>query len=295
MMAPDIRNVVPADLRGLDRWVCWSHERGTKIPKIAGTLRRASSTDPKTWRPFGECVEAAEAYPGRYAGVGFVFTRSDPYVGVDLDDVRDPKTGALTDRAAEIVAVLDSYAEVSPSGAGVKLWVRARLDRAKKKPGVEVYPHGRYFAVTGRVLSRSRPTVEGRQAEIEAILREEFPEPERREPRPYDAGAPGERRDLSEFLAAGGVRILREISDGTAERVYSVVCPWLREHTRGDASGTRVGQYADGALFFHCEHAHCARRGWVEFRDFVGPTPSRVRVRKRSRARRVYKGVSSGA
>lgn len=270
MKVPDVRAATPPELRELDQWMCWSRERGTKIPKIAGTSRRASSTDPKTWRPFEECVEAFEKYPGRYAGVGFVFTKSDPYAGVDLDDVRNPKTGVLAPRAAEIVARLDSYVEVSPSGTGVKLWVRARLDRAKKKPGIEVYPHGRYFTVTGRILMRSLPSVEKRQAELEALIREEFPDPKRASARPY-SGPPGEKTNLSEFLAAGGVRVLREIPDGTAERVYSVVCPWWHEHTGGDASGTRVGQYADGALFFRCEHAHCAHRGWSEFRKITQP------------------------
>ena len=296
MISPGIRDVAPAGLRELDQWVCWSHERGTKVPKIAGTVRRASSADPKTWRSFEECVEAATKYPGRYAGVGFVFSREDPYAGVDLDDVRNPETGVLTERASEIVARLDSYAEVSPSGAGVKLWVRAKLARAKKKPGVEVYPHGRYFTVTGRMLAGSRSAVGERQAELETLVREEFPEPER-EPTRACSGPnfAGEKTDLSGFLAAGGVRILREIPDGTAERVYAVVCPWSREHSGGDASGTRAGQYADGALFFRCEHAHCARRGWAEFRDVVSPTPSRAPLRKRSRARRVHEGAPSRA
>jgi hypothetical protein len=271
-MVSNVRRVVPSELRRRDQWVCWNHEGGTKVPKVAGTSRRASSTDPKTWRPFEDCVCAVEAYPGRYTGVGFVFTRSDPYVGVDLDDVRDPKTGVFTARAQQIVSLLDSYAEVSPSATGVKLWIRARLDRAKKKPGVEVYPRGRYFAVTGSAPGRFRPTVEERQAELEALIREEFGKSERAPSRPcVGPGLAPEKTNLSELLAAGGARILREIADGSAERVYGVVCPWSHEHSGGDASGTRVGQYADGALFFRCEHAHCAGRGWAEFREMVRP------------------------
>ncbi|MDQ3638766.1 MAG: hypothetical protein M3426_12360 [Actinomycetota bacterium] len=258
---------VPRELQELDQWVCRDR---MKIPMIAGTSRRASSTNPKTWRSFYECVQAAEAYPSLYAGIGFVFTKSDPYAGLDLDDVRDPETGTLAPQAAVTVARLDSYAEVSPSGTGVKVFVRARLDRANKKPGVEVYPHGRYFTVTGRMLARSRPVVEERQTHIEEIIREEFPEPEREPVRPY-SGPPGEKTDLSELLMLGGVRVVREIPDGTAERVYGIVCPWAHEHSGGDTSGTRVGQYADGALFFRCEHAHCALRGWTEFREFVRP------------------------
>lgn len=273
---------IPSELRRLEQWVCWRYERDTKMLKIAGTLRNAKSTDPKTWRPFDECVEAEKKYPGRYAGIGFVFTKEDPYVGVDLDDVRNPETGNLSPRAAQIVSRLDSYAEVSPSGTGIKLWVRAALSRAWKKPGVEIYPHARYFATTGRILPGSSPTVESRHEGLAALIREEFPEPREPSPRPY-VGSPGAHVDLLEFLAAGGIQVLRELPDGTAERVWAVVCPWSREHSRGDRSGTRVGQYADGALWFCCEHAHCAHRGWGDLRECIEP---RHRIGK-SKARRL--------
>ena len=272
------------------RHVNWRYEGQpvTKVPKIAGTLSNASSTNPQTWRSLKECVAAMERYPGRYAGVGRVIAKDDPFVGVDLDDVRDPKTGNLTPRATEIVWQLDSYAEVSPSKTGVKLWVRARLDRAYKKPGVEVYPHGRYFTLTGWMSPQVLPTVEKRQSELEALIQEEFPEPEKRPSlqRSYE-GKPGERIDLGEFLTATGVELLGEVPDGTAERVFRIVCPWTREHTGGDRSGTRTGQYPDGALFFQCEHAHCAHRGWPEFRQEVDPrTPAKIKV---CRARRVWR------
>ncbi len=116
-------------------------------------------------------------------------------------------------------------------------------------------------------------------------------EPRRGDRRPY-AGTPGspgagEKLDLAEFLSSSGVAILGEIPDTTAERVFRVVCPWAREHTGGDRSGTRAGQYADGALFFHCEHSHCGGRGWAEFRNEVDPRiPATA---KRCKARRVWR------
>jgi hypothetical protein len=282
---------VPDELKADRRHVCWRYERGTKVLKVAGTLRNASSADPRTWRTFAECVRATERHPGRYAGVGRVIAKDDPFIGVDLDDCRDPGTGRLAPRAEGIVRRLHSYAEASPSEAGVKVWVRGVLGRAHKKPGVEVYPHGRYFTLTGWALPQIPPTVEERTSELEALIREEFPAPSpallgRKPSRPYDVGEPGERIDLEAFLAAAGVGVLGEIPDGTAERVLRVICPWAREHTRGDRSGTRVGQYPDGALFFRCEHAHCAHRGWAEFRREVDPlTPRKI---KACRARRVW-------
>lgn len=281
---------IPEELKAGVRHVNWRYEGNpeTKVLKIAGTLSNASSTNPQTWRTLTECIEAMERHPGRYAGVGRVIAKDDPFAGVDLDDVRDPETGMLSSRAAEIVGRLASYAEVSPSERGVKLWVRATLDRAYKKPGVEVYPHGRYFTLTGWMLGQARPTVEERHEELAALIREEFPEPEEkpRRQRSYE-GEPGERIDLVEFLGASGVEFLGEIPDGKAERVFRIVCPWIREHTRGDRSGTRVGQYPDGATWFRCEHAHCAHRGWTEFRQEVDPrVPAKIKV---CRARRVWR------
>lgn len=284
---------IPEELRLGSNHVNWRYEGDpqTKVLKVAGTFRNASSTNPQTWRTLQECVEAMERYPGRYAGVGRVIAKDDPFVGVDLDDVRDPETGKLSSRAAEIIGRLASYAEVSPSETGVKLWVRATLERAYKKPGVEVYPHGRYFTLTGWMLPQALPNVEKRQSELEALIREEFPEPERkpRRQRTYK-GEPGERIDLVEFLGAAGVEVLGEIPDGSAERVFRIVCPWTREHSGGDQSGTRAGQYPDGALFFHCEHAHCSGRGWAEFRREVDPrVPAKIKV---CRARRVWRRLA---
>jgi hypothetical protein len=282
---------LPEELRDGVNHVNWRYEGRpeTKVLKIAGTLRNASSTNPRTWRTLRECVEAMKRHPDRYAGVGRVIAKEDPYVGVDLDDVRNPETGKLSSRAAEILRKLDSYAEVSPSETGVKLWVRADLLRAYKKPGLEVYPHGRYFTLTGWMLSHSLPTVEERQDELETLVREEFPEAEKKPSRPYE-GVSGERIDLVEFLSAAGVEVLGEIPDGSAELVFRIACPWMREHTGGDRSGTRAGQYPNGALFFQCEHAHCAHRGWSEFRREIDPrVPAKIRV---CRARRVWRRSS---
>jgi putative DNA primase/helicase len=111
----------------LRRYVVWRYEervgKSAKIPHVAdGTGARASSTDPSTWRGF----EAAERVflAGGYDGVGFVFSPGDPYAGVDLDDCRDPESAALEAWARELVATLEGYAEVSPSGTGVHVIVR---------------------------------------------------------------------------------------------------------------------------------------------------------------------------
>jgi hypothetical protein len=102
---------------------------------------------------FDDAVAAIETVANA-EGVGFVFSAADPYVGVDLDDCLD-LDGNLKPWAVEIMRRFSgTYAEISPSGTGIKLWCRAT--RSGKGRGfkyhdgaVEVYHEKRYFTVTG--------------------------------------------------------------------------------------------------------------------------------------------------
>jgi primase-polymerase (primpol)-like protein len=144
---------LPEELRQRHQWVVWKLEerdgKPTKVPYIAGGGGKASSTDSLTWRSFEKAVRALET--GRYDGLGFVFSSGDPFAGVDLDDCRDPETGALEEWAARIVEAFGSYAEVSQSGTGVHIIVMGKAPN-KKRGKVEAYSSERYFTMTGRVL-----------------------------------------------------------------------------------------------------------------------------------------------
>jgi hypothetical protein len=100
---------------------------------------------------------------------------------VDLDNCIDPATGELKPWGRQAVTALDSYAEVSPSGTGVKVFLRA------KKPGprcrkawhdgeVEMYDSGRFFTVTGQRLPDVSGDVETRQDELAAVYHDVFGE-----------------------------------------------------------------------------------------------------------------------
>ena len=145
----------------------------TKVPYCASTGLTASSTDQTTWTTFDQAVAAYRA--GRYSGVGFVFTSEDEVVGIDLDKCRDPQTGHIDDWATKIIAQLDTYTEVSPSGGGVHLYAFGRLPAgARKKGHIEVYESGRYFTVTGDHVPGTPLTVEDRGDSLRALHREVF-------------------------------------------------------------------------------------------------------------------------
>ncbi len=190
---------IPPELTRLPQWVVWEAVRKedpakaggakvTKVPHDPKTGRNASSTDPATWSDFATAARAYQESRGRFAGVGFVLTPSDPFAGVDLDDaITDTKE--LTPEAARFVSLLDSYTEVSPSGKGLRVFVRAALPPGGRKRGTtEVYEEGRFLTITGRSWRGTPAGIEARQAEVEEMHREVWPPPPPRPPREKGRG-----------------------------------------------------------------------------------------------------------
>jgi RecA-family ATPase len=151
------------DLAAERRWVLWrwvERPQGpTKVPYQPSGVP-ASSTDPSTWYTLAE-LEHAKGYNG----VGFVLT-GDGIGGIDLDHCRNPETGAIDPWARDIIQSFASYAEVSPSGTGIKILAAGApsslpgskwypKDIAAKPEGVphaDVFVDRRFFTVTRRML-----------------------------------------------------------------------------------------------------------------------------------------------
>jgi putative DNA primase/helicase len=260
---PFFPDSIPEELKPGRVWVCCDENKAPMVPLMRGRSRYASSTNPATWRTFEEACQAYDA--GRFAGVGRVIAKDGGYVGVDIDHCRNPETGRINDRGRALLKRLDSYSEVSPSGTGVKVWCRGTLPMSHVKDGLEVYVRGRYFTLTGRFLAQYSAEIEERTEALAAIVAEEFPRA--RPPRSRHASAyGGPRFDLDRILETGNVDVLAEdMSDIQAERKYRIVCPWIEEHTKAPETGTYVGQYDSGALFFWCWHSHCRHRRWRDF------------------------------
>jgi AAA domain len=171
-------NPAVAELASIPRWVCWRLEirdgKPTKVPYTpAGS--KAKSTDPRTWSTFDECFTAAFV-DGRHDGIGFVFADDDDLAGVDLDTCVD--NGTVAAWAAEIIAGMASYAEISPSGTGVKLFCRAKLPEPGRRNGkLEVYGAKRFFTITGSHLKGSPDRISGAQAALDQLWAKHFSKP----------------------------------------------------------------------------------------------------------------------
>jgi hypothetical protein len=168
-----------ADLVDAPRWVIWRNEprsddpqQLTKVP-YRPDARKASSTTPSSWRTR---AVAGAALPkilnGRGGGLGIVLGDLEDgtmLAGIDLDTCRNAN-GTFEPWAQEILDRFMTYAEISPSGQGAKLFfivrredfdaIRSLLGRSKTgrqfkrrsgsdhPPGIEIYFFARFFAVT---------------------------------------------------------------------------------------------------------------------------------------------------
>jgi hypothetical protein len=132
----------------------------------------ASVTNANHWSSFDDVIKAVNR-PGFADGIGYVFTEWDPFCGLDLDNIwlSDADEGAPW--AMRILQKFgDTYSEVSPSGAGVKIWMKAKAPRCGKWPieygTIEVYDCARFFTVTGR--SAGVTTITDHQADVDALV-----------------------------------------------------------------------------------------------------------------------------
>ena len=153
---------IPAELKTLVQWVCWkpAQRKGkmTKLPYNPKTGKEADSTDPSTWGTIQEALIATERYG--FPGIGFVFSKDDPYCGIDFDKCFDPKTGELEAWAQRYVDLFRSYTEITPSGAGLHIVLKGQLPERPRKKGTgrrkgkfEAYDRERFFTFTGNLLN----------------------------------------------------------------------------------------------------------------------------------------------
>jgi putative DNA primase/helicase len=149
--------------------------QGTKIPVQVGG-EPARTNDPETWDAFESVARAWRAKPRAYKGIGYVFSPEDAYVGIDLDGciLAD---GEIAEWAKPwLEAFRGCYMEISPSGRGIKIWVRGRLPGPGTKRtldgshvGIEAYDQGRFFYITGDVFGEAVDGIPERQEAVERV------------------------------------------------------------------------------------------------------------------------------
>jgi len=159
------------ELQTLRQWVVWkpalTSGKLKKVPFNPNTHRYASVNEPASWGRLDSALSALTT--GNYRGLGIMLTADDPICGIDIDHSHDPQTGKLTPLAQEIIALLSSYTETSPSKTGIHILTKAALPGRGIHTEVEMYDRGRFFTVTTNRLAGTHTNITQRQQEVTSL------------------------------------------------------------------------------------------------------------------------------
>ena len=179
---------IPQTLKQLPRWILWRLEirdgNQTKVPYRIDGLR-ASITNTNDWKDFDTACRAFD--PAKYNGLGFVLTKEDNIVCIDLDHCIGDD-GQICDEAMNIVNLLNSWTEVSQSGKGLHIFVRGTkpTDKCRATPrtfkSIEIYDSDRYIALTGNHLPNTPLEIIKLKGSLESLCDLYFPKLESTSP-----------------------------------------------------------------------------------------------------------------
>jgi len=157
------------------QWCNWRFETTkdgdiTKIPYFSKN-RKASSTNPDTWRTLEQVEDDFNNGSNKFNGMGLFFSLDKKLLGIDLDGciengiIKHEKKSAIE----AFVKNADTYVEISPSGNGLHLFLKLTEPLelvANKEPksllktnrkSFEVYTCNRYFTVTNKPFGKANP------------------------------------------------------------------------------------------------------------------------------------------
>lgn len=253
---------LPACLDGLAaarRWVGWRWEvrkgRPTKPPvKVLGGASSgfARNDRPGDWTTLAEAEQALAK--GRLAGIGLQLLGLRGFCAIDLDDVRDTASGALLPWARRLLNDCRAYAEVTPSGTGLRILGCVAPDHPSvhtRKPHpeggeFEVYANletGRYITVTGDALDGAPPDLHPIDRAVGRLL--------------GDAGDPHER--ITGDGDADGKR-----NEADLGKIIDGLPDWLKTTLQHGGTGDRSADFQRVVNGLHARVSKDAARRIVE-------------------------------
>lgn len=134
-------------------WTVKTRETGENYKVTVHPLAgyNIDSQDPANWMTAGEACALLDSPSEHIKGIGFVFTKQDPFIFVDID--KCDIGGAWSPVANDLLSTLSGAAvEVSQSGSGLHIFGKcAEMAHAckNKDTGTECYSSGRFVALTG--------------------------------------------------------------------------------------------------------------------------------------------------
>lgn len=191
---------IPVELKQLSKWVLWRAEWEpkqqvyTKVPYSTKGFK-ASSTNANTWADF-EDAGINYNVDEKYNGIGFILSKDDNYICLDIDNAIDVDTRQLkTDLAIEMTEL--TYCEMSPSGTGLHCFFKGELPEERKKTrkdlDIELYDNARFITMTGYPIGQSEICDD--QETINNIVERYFKEDKPTQINTYDSNHKSELSD----------------------------------------------------------------------------------------------------
>lgn len=165
---------VPAEVKACPQWIAWQRvwnekrNKWDKIPTSCHTGHSCDVSNPTSWTTFDHAKHIATAMAPQGFGAGFVLGYNSGIVGADFDNVFDSNGNIAVPNMHDNAGKLDSYTEVSQSGLGLHVLMRAEFPHGLRHKGVELYGIGRFFAMTGKVYG-NRTIIQPRQYAVEQL------------------------------------------------------------------------------------------------------------------------------
>jgi hypothetical protein len=179
----DAYPLIPAELKQFHRWGAFELvQTESKLEKKPYSVRTGRRENIYLLGNHATYLEACLAVANKKFGVnnaaiGFGIVHCDGLTCLDFDHCVDPVTGEIRPDILKIIREINSYAEFSPSGTGVHIWVKGwqmPITRQGIKRGdAEIYSGGRGMTMTGKHVegtpaTLANPDLSGILARIEA-------------------------------------------------------------------------------------------------------------------------------
>jgi putative DNA primase/helicase len=157
---------IPSPLREIPRWIRWTagkYKDGGRYDKIPINKYgyAANAHDPKNWNVFEEALDQIKGTEkiGLALDLNGEPLADDVFnglylIGGDLDvcveNYSEDTPPTLNTKAKEILELLNTYYEVSPSGTGIRFYFAcAEAPKNRNENGAEIYHSGRFLTMTG--------------------------------------------------------------------------------------------------------------------------------------------------
>jgi Uncharacterized conserved protein len=251
---------IPDELKSLHQWARCSAEK--EPLNLDGSFM--SWGTPKNWLSFEQV--------SRFDKIGYLHSLESGIIGIDFDGCRNKETGEI--HPLVLGWIKDTCAEISQSEEGAKAYFRGKLpnDKAvknKKVPwgdpkghtGIEIYPQGRFFMVTGNIVPGCPSEIRELPEVLNDILVRFGPAPKVREKAPPSPTTSD--WDVDRWINQH-LEVVEKLDDG-----YIVNCPWCAQHT---TPGDTARIWTSPKYTFNCFHAHCDGREWRDVRLMYEPT-----------------------